>query len=192
MDSVAEGYCTIGAVEVAAPTCAAGYYSNSGGVPCTPAPSGSYDSGTGNTSSTPCAAGTYQPNAGSVSCDLAQPGNYVASSGSATETRCAAGYNQPSSGQSSCLEAGAGYYVPTSGATSETMCPAGYSSNPGATACTGKPTIKKFKPAKGTVGKKVTITPGPPLAHRVLGHIGNSDNTPQTRRLSPKALIHQT
>jgi hypothetical protein len=88
----------------------------------------------------------------------AQPGDDVASSGSATETPCAAGTYQPNPGASSCLEAGVGYYVPTSGATSETMCPAGDSSNPGATSCTAKPTIKKFKPAKAKVGKKVTIT----------------------------------
>jgi hypothetical protein len=180
------------------PPCAAGTYSATGNAPCTPAPAGSYDSGTGNTSATPCSpgydtdglsgatactpapAGSADPGSGDASatpcaagqdtdgatgataCTPAPPGSYDPTAGDASATPCAAGTYSASPGAVACTLAPVNTYVATTGATEPTNCPVGTSNpNTGSTseaACIPNPTLKKFKPAKGRVGKKVTIT----------------------------------
>ena len=54
-------------VNPAAALCTPGSYSTTGSAPCTPAPAGSFDAGSGNTAATLCPAGTMSP-AGATAC----------------------------------------------------------------------------------------------------------------------------
>lgn len=88
--------------------CEAGNYSNTGGVPCTPAQPGRYVPTTGATIDIPCVAGTYQPNFGSNTCIAAIAGFYVDSSAATAPTPCLAGYTSTPSALSCSL-------IPTGG-----------------------------------------------------------------------------
>ncbi len=117
--------------------CPAGSFSASpGSAACTPAPAGSYDSGTGNTSATPCAAGSFSADPGSASCTPAPAGSYDSGTGNTSATPCAAGSFSADPGSASCTQAPAGSYDSGTGNTSATACPVGTTSPAGASACT--------------------------------------------------------
>src|SRR5690242_16630407 len=82
--------------------CPAGMFANSAASgACTPAPAGSYASGT-ETTATPCAIGTFAANPGQSSCAFATPGSYVSATNATSAIQCVAGNYQPASGQPSC------------------------------------------------------------------------------------------
>lgn len=72
-------------------SCPAGTFSATGLTLCTPAPAGSYASGTGNTSATLCPAGTYSDAAGAAACTPAPAGSYASGTGNTSATPCPAG-----------------------------------------------------------------------------------------------------
>ncbi len=116
--------------------CSPGYYSATGGAPCTAAQPGEYVSTSGATTATDCAVGTYQPNSGQSACLATDPGSFVATTGAISESACPAGTYQPNSGQSACLAADPGNAVASTGATSETPCAVGtYQPESGQSAC---------------------------------------------------------
>ncbi len=123
------------AISVAA-QCSPGYYSTTGGVPCTAAPAGSYVSTSGATSATSCAAGTYSSSSGATSCTPAPAGSYVSTTGATSASLSAVGYFSSTSGSSTCTAAPAGSYVSSPGAISASSCAAGaYQPNSGQSAC---------------------------------------------------------
>jgi hypothetical protein len=137
--------------DLPAQLCAPGTYSNTGSAPCTPAPAGSYVSGSGATSATYCSAGTYQPNTGQTACLAAPAGSYVSGPGSALATLCSPGYYQPNTGQTACLASPAGSVVSYSGAIQPTLCAPGfYQPNTGQTACLASP-AGYFVPSPGAI-----------------------------------------
>src|SRR5436305_12169528 len=74
----------------AATPCPAGTFGAGGVAPCTTAPAGTYDRGTGNTPATPCPPGTINPDAGSTSsaaCHTTPAGAY-ASGCAASRSAC--------------------------------------------------------------------------------------------------------
>jgi hypothetical protein len=72
-------------------SCPAGTFSATGSAPCTPAPAGSYASGTGNTAATLCPAGTFSDAAGAAACTPAPAGSYATEPGNTAATLCPAG-----------------------------------------------------------------------------------------------------
>jgi hypothetical protein len=108
-----------------APACVPGYYSETGDVPCEPAPAGSYVATTGATSATLCSAGTYQPERGQLECVPAPQGKYVATEGATQATSCSLGTFTAAVRSTACELAAPGSYVATTGATSATLCSAG-------------------------------------------------------------------
>jgi hypothetical protein len=117
--------------------CAPGTYSQTGNQPCTPAPAGSYDSGTGNTSSMLCPVGTFSSTAGATACTPAPAGSYDTGTGNTSSLLCPAGTFSSTTGASACTPAPAGSFVDTAGSISATLCAAGtFSSTTGAVACT--------------------------------------------------------
>jgi hypothetical protein len=81
--------------------CTAGTYSATGLAPCTPAPAGSYVSGSGATSPTLCSPGSYQSQSGQQSCAAADIGFYVSGSGKTSETQCPGGETTPTTASTS-------------------------------------------------------------------------------------------
>jgi len=122
--------------------CPAGSYTNSSaGGACTPAPPGSYASGTESVP-TPCPIGTFAANPGQSSCTFAAPGSYVGASNAISAIQCVAGNYQPASGQPSCIAASIGFYVSMPSATSQVRCVVGMTTNePGSTACVAIPPL---------------------------------------------------
>jgi len=122
--------------DVPAQLCSPGTYSNTGSAPCTPAPAGTYVSGSGAESPTDCPLGTYQPSTGQTSCIAAPAGTYVSTLGATEPTLCAVGNYQPNTAQTSCIAAPAGSYVSSPGSAVATQCsPGNYQPNTGATFC---------------------------------------------------------
>ena len=117
--------------------CSPGTYSTNGYLPCTTAPAGYYDAGTGNTTATPCAQGTYSATAGRAACTPADPGYFVPGAGSSAETICPAGTYTGTQGNTGCTLAPVGSYDPGTGNTQALLCgPGTFSSAPGSPTCT--------------------------------------------------------
>jgi hypothetical protein len=115
--------------------CPAGSYSATGIAPCTQAPAGSFDTGTGNTAAALCAAGSFSANPGSAACTPAPAGSSASGPGNTGSTLCAAGSFSADPGSASCTPAPAGSYDAGTGNTAATPCPAGTTSSAGASAC---------------------------------------------------------
>jgi alpha-tubulin suppressor-like RCC1 family protein len=117
--------------------CAAGTFSGTGSLPCTPASPGNFVADVGATAQTPCALGSFSAVSGATACTLASPGSFVPTTGATAQTLCAAGSFSSLSGASVCTLASPGSFVATAGASVQTFCAAGsFSSVSGATSCT--------------------------------------------------------
>ena len=117
------------------PHCQPGTYSSTGSEPCTPAPAGTFVSGSGAEATTLCEPGSYQDQTGQTSCIPVPAGSYASGSGATSASLCAPGSYQDQTGQGSCVLALAGSFVAGSGATSATLCAPGTFSGPGAVEC---------------------------------------------------------
>jgi hypothetical protein len=117
-------------------SCPAGTFSATGSTPCTPAPVGSYASGTGNTSATLCPAGTFSDAEGAAACTSAPAGSYASGTGNVLATLCPVGTFSSAAGVAACTSAPAGSYASGTGNVLATLCPAGTTSDAGASVCT--------------------------------------------------------
>lgn len=160
------GSCDAGAEQLdgISPTtpCYPGTDSQTGLVPCTPAPAGSYDPGTGNTSPTLCPAGRYSGRTGAGACTPAPAGSYDPGTGDTAPTLCAAGTYSASTGASACTPAPAGSYAAGTGNTAPTTCPTGTSNTgTGNTFCTATTSLTYGGP--DTVAISSSFTPSATL-----------------------------